>query len=104
NAALPRQERRRVGDERRLVALAALGNGGQVGAVRLNEQAVGRHLLRHVAQRLGVLVRHHAGEGDVHGTPSVPAAFTTSTKASPPSNSKSNSRGLKGTACPWGRT
>ena len=50
---------------RRLVPLAAHRHRGQVRAVGLDQQPVQRHLRRHVAQVLGVLVRQHAGERDV---------------------------------------
>ena len=49
----------------RLVALAAVLARRQIGRIRLHQQPVERHRLRHLAQRLGFLERHDAGEGDV---------------------------------------
>ena len=49
----------------RLVALAAVLAGRQIGRVGLHQEAVERHGLRHLAQGLGFLERDDAGEGDV---------------------------------------
>ena len=49
----------------RLVALAAVFAGRQIGRIRLHQQPVERDSLRHLAQGLGLLERHDAGERDV---------------------------------------
>ncbi len=52
------------GDEGRLVALAAMRHGREVGRVGLDEQAVERDVAGDVAQFVGVLEGHDAGKGD----------------------------------------
>ena len=54
-----------MGDKRRLIALTAEGNRRQIRAIGLHQQAVARNAGGNVAQILGVLVGHHAGERDV---------------------------------------
>ncbi|OGQ21155.1 MAG: hypothetical protein A2138_18575 [Deltaproteobacteria bacterium RBG_16_71_12] len=48
--------------ERRLVALAALGHGRQVGRVGLDQQGLQRHEARDLGQVAGVLERDDAGQ------------------------------------------
>src|SRR5262249_52913672 len=52
-------------DERRLVALAALGDLRERRAIGLDEEAVARHERHGLADWLGGLVRDDAGERDV---------------------------------------
>ena len=52
------------GDEGRLVALAAMGDGREIGRVGLDQHPVERDVAGDVAQFLRLLEGHHAREGD----------------------------------------
>src|SRR5690242_12509405 len=54
-----------MGDERRLVALAAIRHRRKIRTVGFDQHPVERHALRNILHRGGVLERHDAGERDV---------------------------------------
>src|SRR5262249_11203879 len=55
----------RVDDESRLISLAAYRHWSEVRAVRFDQNSIQRNVSRKVTERLGILVRQHAGERQV---------------------------------------